>query len=67
MFKLEDGESFQDFVHRFIAITNQLMLLSKSFDNVDLVHNVFRSLAKEWQPKVIVIKESLKIVMSIIL
>ena len=46
--------------------TNHLMLLGKTFDNVDLVHKILRSLTKEWEPKVIIIKESLKIQMPII-
>ena len=66
MFKMEEGESIKDFMLRFIAITNQLMLLSRTFDNVDLVHKVLRSLTKEWQPKVTTIKESLEIRMSTI-
>ena len=39
---------------------NHLKLLSKTFNNINLVHKVLRSLKEEWQSKVIVIKESLK-------
>ena len=59
MFKMKGGESIK-FIQRFKAITNQLMLLGRSFDNADLVHKILRSLVKEWQPKDIAIKESLK-------
>ena len=54
-------------MQRFTAITSQLMLLGyRSFDNADLMHKVLRSLTKEWQPKVIAIKVSLKIGMPTI-
>ena len=45
---------------------DQLMLLGRTFDNVDLVHKVLRSLTEEWQPKVTTIKESLKMEMQTI-
>ena len=60
MFKIEGENSIKDIMLRFITIINQLMLLSRSFDNIDLVYKVLRSLTKEWQPKVIAIKKSLK-------
>ena len=63
---MEERESIKNFVQIFILITNQLILLGKTFDNVNLVHKVLRSLIEEWQPKVIDIKESLKIGMAII-
>ena len=47
VFKMEEGESIKDFVQRFTALTNQLMLLGKTFDNVDLVDKVLRSLMKD--------------------
>ena len=37
------------------------MLLGRTFNNTNLVYKVIRFLTKEWWPKVIVIKESLKI------
>ena len=46
MFKMEEIESIKDFIQRFVAIINQLMLFGKSFDNVDLVHKFLRSLTK---------------------
>ena len=52
---MKEGKSIKDFIQRFIAITNQLMLFGKQFDNADLVHKVLRSLTKEWY-----LKESLK-------
>ena len=42
------------------------MLLSRTFDNIDVVHKVLRSLTEEWQPKVTAIKESLKMGMPAI-
>ena len=42
------------------------MLLGRTFDNANLVHKILRSLTEEWQPKVTVIKESLKMGMPII-
>ena len=66
MFKMEEGESIKDFVQRFIALTNQLMLLGRTFDNANLVHMVLKSLIKDWQPKVTAIKESLKMGMPTI-
>ena len=35
MFKMGEGESINNFVQIFIAITNQLMLLGRTFDNAD--------------------------------
>ena len=60
MFKMEERELIKDFVQRFIALINQLMLLGRTFNNADLVYKVLRSLTKEWQLIVIEIKESLK-------
>ena len=47
MFKMEERESIKDFVQRFTTITNQLMLLSRIFDDADLVPKVLRSLIEE--------------------
>ena len=48
MFKMEEGETIKDFVQRFTTITSQLMLLGRTFNNVNLFHKVLRSLGKEW-------------------
>ena len=48
MFKMEEGELIKDFMQRSTTITNQLMFLTRSFDNANLVHKVLRSLTKEW-------------------
>ena len=48
MFKMDERESIKDFVQRFTVITNQLMLLSRTFDNTHLVHKALRSLIEEW-------------------
>ena len=58
---MDERELIKDFVQRFTSSTNQLMLLGRSFDNANLVHKMLKSLTKEWQHKIIVIKESLKI------
>ena len=42
------------------------MLLKRTFDNVNLVHKILRSLIVEWQPKVTIIIESLKMGMPTI-
>ena len=63
---MEEGELIKDFNKRFTVITNQLMLFGRSFDNVDLVHKMLRSLTKMWQPKVTTNKESFKMGISII-
>ena len=51
MFKMEERQLIKDFMQRFTTLTNQIMLLGRTFDNVDLVYKVLRSLTKEWQPK----------------
>ena len=61
MFKMEEGESIKDLIQRFIAITNHLMFLGRTFNNANLVYKILRYLTKEWQPKVTTIKEFLKI------
>ena len=66
MFKMAEEELMKDLVYRFIVITNQLMLLGKTFDNANLVHKVLRSLIEEWHAKVTTIKESLKMGIPII-
>ena len=58
MFKMEDRKSIKGLVQRFTSIVNHLMLLRRSFDNLDLVHKLSRSVTKEWQPKVITIKKN---------
>ena len=63
---MEEQDSIKDFVQRFTAITNQLMLLGRTFDNVDLVHKGLRSLTEEWQPKVIAINDFFKMTMPTI-
>ena len=57
---MNDGESIKDMVQRFIVIVNHLSILGRKFDNADLVHKVLHSLTIEWQPKIITIKESMK-------
>ena len=57
---MEEEESIKDLIQRFTTITNHLMTLGNTFDNVDLVHRILRSMIKEKQPKVISIKESLE-------
>ena len=66
VFKMQERESIKDFVQRFILITNQLIPISRTFDNANIVHKVLRSLIEEWQPKVTTIKEFLKIRMPTI-
>ena len=56
---MEEGNSIKDFIQRFINMENLLMLLRRTFDNANLAHKILKSLIEEWQPKVIVIKESL--------
>ena len=57
---MDKGDSIEDFVQRFTTLTNQFMLVNRTFGYEDLVHKVLRSLIEDWQPKVTQIKESLK-------
>ena len=47
MFKYEEGEFIKDMIQRFTTITNNLMLLGRTSNNVDLVHKILRSLIEE--------------------
>ena len=47
MFKMEKEEFIKDLIKRFTIVTGHLMLLGRTFDNVDLVHKILRSLTKE--------------------
>ena len=58
---MEEGESIMDLIQRITTITNHLMMLRRTLNNVNLVNKILKSLTKEWQPKVTSIKESLKI------
>ena len=44
---MEEGKSIEDFMQRFTALTNQLMLLGRTFNNADLVHNLLKSMTKD--------------------
>ena len=44
--KNEEGESIKDLLQRFTTLTNQLMLLGRTFDYADLVHKILKSLTK---------------------
>ena len=44
---MEEDESIKDFVKRFTTLTNQLMLLGRTFDNAYLVHKVLRTLTED--------------------
>ena len=66
MFRMKERDSIEDFIQKFTIIANYLLLLGRTFDNADLMHKNFRSLIKEWQPKITTIKESLKMEMPII-
>ena len=59
MFKMEEEKFIKDLIERFTTITNHLILLGRTFDKVDLVHKILKSLTKEWQSKVTTINGSL--------
>ena len=45
---MEEGKSIKNFMQRFTTITNQLILVGRTFDNANLVHQVIRLLTEEW-------------------
>ena len=62
---MEEGESIRD-LQGFPTIVNHLVLLGRSFDNIDMVHKLLMPLMNEWQLKVTTINESLKMQMPTI-
>jgi len=58
LFKMQKGESIDEFQNRFTHIVNHLMGLGKEFDKEELNIKVLKCLDRNWQPKVTAISES---------
>jgi len=58
LFHIEDGESISSMQIRFTHIVYKLQNLGKDISNQDCTNKVFRCMSRDWQPKVMKIKES---------
>jgi len=58
LFRIEDSESISSMQMRFTHIVNKLQKLGKDISNQDCTNNILTCMTREWQSKVIAIKES---------
>jgi len=57
LFRMEDGESISSMQMRFTQIVNKLQNLGKDISNQDCTNKILRCMTRDWQPKVMAIKE----------
>lgn len=58
LFHMEFGENVESIQMQYINLINILENLGKTLSNQDYSNKVIRSMCKDWQPKVTIIKKS---------
>src|SRR3954464_10344951 len=58
LFTMNEGESIKDMYTKFTDITNSLISLGKTYEQVELVRKILLALTSEWEKKVTAIEEA---------
>ncbi|KZV32716.1 hypothetical protein F511_33384, partial [Dorcoceras hygrometricum] len=56
--KMKDGETMAEFDERFSAVVKELTSLGKEYSNRELTLKVMRALSREWDVKMMSMRES---------